>query len=198
MCARAVGLLRVEGLVVTEHGRGSFVRTRRPPRRLGSPRNLQADEEGHADDRLLGVEVTGPPAEVAARLGLARDELALARRHLLLHDGQPAQLVDRYLPLRVARPASAGQAERIAHAAHAEAERAVEELTVRMPSPAEERQLGMSGSAAAWCCAPPTTPQETWSRSPTSCWLEIGTSSCTRYQSTSSWAREFDSRHSPR
>lgn len=147
MCARAVGLLRVEGLVVTEHGRGSFVRTRRPPRRLGSPRNLQADEEGHADDRLLGIEVTGPPAEVAARLGLARDELALARRHLLLHDGQPAQLVDRYLPLRVARPASAGQAERIAHAAHAEAERAVEELTVRMPSPAEERQLGMSGGA---------------------------------------------------
>lgn len=34
----AVGLLRAEGLVVTEHGRGSYVRPRLPVRRLGSER----------------------------------------------------------------------------------------------------------------------------------------------------------------
>ncbi|MGH8896402.1 MAG: GntR family transcriptional regulator [Egibacteraceae bacterium] len=140
----AVGLLRVEGLVVTVQGRGSFVRARRPLRRLGSSRHLQADEGGGADDRLLGVEVTDPPAEVAERLGLVPDELVLVRRHLLSGGGEPAGLAHRYFPLRVAQP-TVGQAERIARAAPAEAERVVEELTLRMPSPDEARQLGISG-----------------------------------------------------
>ncbi|MGH8884126.1 MAG: UTRA domain-containing protein [Egibacteraceae bacterium] len=183
---------------MTEHGLGSFVRARRPLRRLGSPRHFQADEGGDADGRLLGVEVTAPPAEVAERLGLAPDELALVRRHLLLFKGEPAGLVDRYLPLRVAQPASAGQAERIAGAAPAECERVVEELTLRMPTPEEARRLGMSaGAPVVRVLAPVTTAREACWRSPISCWRGIGTSSCTRYQRTSSSVRGFDRRVRP-
>ena len=139
----AVGLLRIEGLVVTEHGRGSFVRARRPLRQLGSP-GRRAEQGGDAEQRLLSVQVTEPPVEVAARLGLATDELTLVRRHLLFDDGEPARLVDRYFPLRVAHPTGVEQAERMAREARVEAERVVEELTLRMPSPTEERQLGIS------------------------------------------------------
>jgi GntR family transcriptional regulator len=141
----AVGLLRIEGLVVTEQGRGSFVRARRPPRRLGCPRHLKPDEDGDADHRLLSVAIVAPPAQVAARLELAPDELALVRRQLLLFGGEPAGLVNRYFPLRVARLASVEQADRITREAHAEPERVVEELTVGMPNPEEAGRLGMSG-----------------------------------------------------
>lgn len=139
----AVGLLRIEGLVVTVQGRGSFVRARRPLRRLGSLRHLEPDESGDADGRLLGVEVTHPPAEVAERLGLA-GELVLVRRHLLLLEDEPTGLVDRYFPLRVAQSTTVEQANRVARTAPTEPKRVVEELRLRTPSPVEERQLGMS------------------------------------------------------
>jgi GntR family transcriptional regulator len=140
----AMGLLRMEGLVVTEQGRGSSVRARRPLRRLGFAQRLDANDEGGVDERLLGVEVTGPPAEVAARLGLASDELALVRRHLLSFRGEPAQLVDHYFPLRVAQLIGVEQANRVAGRTRAEPARVVEELRLRMPTPAEQRQLQMS------------------------------------------------------
>jgi len=140
----AVGLLRIEGLVVTEQGRGSFVRARRPLRRLGSP-GRRAQQGGDADQRLLAVEVIQPPDEVAKRLGLGSAELTLVRRLLLVHGGEPAQLVDRYFPLRVARLASVEQAERMADAALVEPRRMVEELTLRMPEVEEAARLGMRG-----------------------------------------------------
>jgi GntR family transcriptional regulator len=42
----AVALLRVEGMIVTEHGRGSFVRARRPLRRLSSSRYSVSKRKG--------------------------------------------------------------------------------------------------------------------------------------------------------
>jgi GntR family transcriptional regulator len=140
----AVGLLRIEGLVVTVQGRGSFVRARRPLRWLGLPQSFNMDEGGEADGRLLGVEVTDPPAEVVERLGLEAGELVLVRRNLLLVEDEPVGLVDRYFPLRVAQSTTVEQANRVARTAPAEPERVVEELRLRMPSPVEERQLGMS------------------------------------------------------
>ena len=70
----ALGLLRVEGLVVTEQGRGSFVREGRALRRLGSSADFEM-EDAELDQRLVGVEVVRPPEEVADRLGLLGDAL---------------------------------------------------------------------------------------------------------------------------
>src|SRR5438093_2118934 len=71
----AVALLRVEGMIITEHGRGSFVRTRRPLRRLSSsryskskrkggrrPLQAEAEEQGLTSEQtFLGAEVVEPP-----------------------------------------------------------------------------------------------------------------------------------------
>ncbi|MGH8884898.1 MAG: GntR family transcriptional regulator [Egibacteraceae bacterium] len=155
----AVALLRVEGLVVTEHGRGTFVRAQRPLRRLSSSRYSKAKrqarraplhaEQGTQSDQQLGVEVVDPPTEVADRLGLLSDEKALVRRHLLSLGGEPAQLADSYFPLSVAQGTRIERDEKIPAGVHAELEqelgyeldRFVEELTFRMPSPEEARQL---------------------------------------------------------
>jgi GntR family transcriptional regulator len=158
----AVALLRVEGLVVTEHGRGTFVRAHRPVRRLSSSRYSKAKrqagrgldteaEQGQSDQQLLEVEVTDPPTEVADRLKLPPNEKALVRRHLLFLEGEPAQLADSYFPLAIAQGTRIERGEKIPGGVHAELEqnlgyeldRFVEELTFRMPTPEEARQLRM-------------------------------------------------------
>jgi GntR family transcriptional regulator len=159
----AVALLRVEGLVVTEHGRGTFVRAHRPVRRLSSSRysktNRQtgqaasrveaAEQQAETDWQLLGVEVVDPPTDIADRLGLPADEKALVRRDLLSVRGEPAELADSYFPLGVAQGTRIERGERIPGGTHAELEselgyeldRFTEELTFRMPTPEEARRL---------------------------------------------------------
>ncbi|MGH8906593.1 MAG: GntR family transcriptional regulator [Egibacteraceae bacterium] len=68
----AVALLRVEGLVVTEHGRGTHVRARRPLRRRPSrysqakraarrsPLAAETAEQGTRSDQLLDTQRAGP------------------------------------------------------------------------------------------------------------------------------------------
>jgi GntR family transcriptional regulator len=152
----AVGLLRLEGLVVTEHGRGSFVRaghTQRRQRSVGyatvrwqarrSPERTEgAGQASQGEQQLFGAEVMSPPHEVASRLGLSWGERVLVYRHLVLCRGEPVQLAG-YIPLRVTPDASDGHTEHRSPGARIRLERVVEELTVRMPSAEEARQLGM-------------------------------------------------------
>ena len=152
----AVALLRAEGLVVTEHGRGTFVRARRPLRRLSSSRYSKAKREAakqgmQVDQQLLGVEVVDPPQEVVDRLGLEPGEQVVLRRHLLSVGGEPVQLAGSHVPLDIARGTPIERFEKLQGGVHAllehdlghKLERFVEELTFRMPTPEEARQLGM-------------------------------------------------------
>ncbi len=147
----AVALLRVEGLVVTEHGRGTFVRAQRPLRRLSSSRYAKAEEGAPADQLLLGVEVVDAPREVADRLGLEAGERVVVRRSLLSLGGEPVQVEDSYLPLGIAKGTAIEKSEKLQGGVHAlleqelgyELERFVEELTFRMPTPEEARMLRM-------------------------------------------------------
>ena len=161
----AVALLRLEGLVVTEHGRGTFVRAHRPMRRLSSSRysktNRQAaqtpshdhaaEQDANEGEQLLGVDVVDPPEELADRLGLSADEKLLVRRDLLWVGGEPVQLAHNYIPLDVAQGTRLERDEKISGGVHAaleqelgyELDRFVEELTFRMPTPEEARQLRM-------------------------------------------------------
>jgi GntR family transcriptional regulator len=161
----AVALLRVEGLVITEHGRGTFVRAQRPLRCLHSSRyakpNRQAgqvllradagEQDAKAGQQLLAVEVVDPPTQVVDRLKLLPEEQVVVRRHLLFLDGEPVERADSYVPFSVAQGTSIEQSEPIPGGVHAELEqtlgyeldRFVEELTFRMPAPEEARQLRM-------------------------------------------------------
>jgi GntR family transcriptional regulator len=162
----AVALLRVEGMIVTEHGRGSFVRARRPLRRLSSsrysaskrkggrrPLQAEAEEQGLTSEQtFLGAEVVDPPQDVADRLGLEPGERTVVRRHLLSLAGEPLQLADSYFPLDVAQNTPIEASTKLERGVHAELElglgykldRFVEELTFRMPTPDEARRLGLS------------------------------------------------------
>src|SRR5499427_1682109 len=94
MTARnALRLLQDEGLITAEHGRGVYVRTRPPVRRLASDRfaqrhrkegkaafDVEAEQHGATPqvDQLIVTEGT-PPAEVADRLKVSEDSLVVVR-----------------------------------------------------------------------------------------------------------------------
>jgi GntR family transcriptional regulator len=107
---RAIARLKAEGLVVTEQGRGAFVRpdphvrllltgaSYRRHRGLGLPGfNAQALEQGQSpEQRLSEVAVMGAPAEVALRLDVDEGAAVVVRRRLFLANGQPVAFCDSY------------------------------------------------------------------------------------------------------
>ncbi|MCA1652176.1 MAG: GntR family transcriptional regulator [Acidobacteria bacterium] len=109
---QAVSLLRSEGLVKTEHGRGTFVRDRPPVRRLAHDRFArrhrdrgkaaylaELDAEGRtAEIEVLEVRRVKAPDEVAVWLQLAFGADVLLRRRRYLADGEPMELATSYVP----------------------------------------------------------------------------------------------------
>ncbi|SER88339.1 transcriptional regulator, GntR family [Streptomyces sp. yr375] len=113
---KALRLLKDEHLVVGRAGASVTVRehrqrTVRPaalmaPGRPGAPYRwlTEAAKHGtHARSELLDVTEIRPPADVRAVLGLPPDGTALLRRQILLVDDEPAELVESYYPLDIAR-----------------------------------------------------------------------------------------------
>ena len=114
---KAVAQLRMNGLVETYQGKGSFVKSRPPVTRKSSDRfrrsHRRAGKAAYiAETEQAGVKPTvqvlsiGPvsaPAEIAARLGVDEGEKVLARRRLYFSDGTPTEEATSYLPWDVAR-----------------------------------------------------------------------------------------------
>ncbi len=159
---QAVSLLRAEGLIDVEHGRGAFVRPRPPIRRLAHDRFARRHREAgkaaflaelEAEGRTAGIEVleVGPQAasgEVADRLNLARGDWVLVRRRRYLADAEPVELATSYLPWELVKgtpitepnPGPGGIYARLEDLGHKLA-RFSEEVTARMPLPDETRAL---------------------------------------------------------
>jgi GntR family transcriptional regulator len=113
----AVGLLRAEGLVVTEHGRGSYVRPQLPVRRLGSERYRQELQQARggeppvtsftADQQITwsAYRLEREFREVPATAGLAEllalpDGTMLLERRFVFYAGNRAQQMSySYYPL---------------------------------------------------------------------------------------------------
>jgi GntR family transcriptional regulator len=114
--SKAIAILRSEGLVTTEFGRGTFVRSRPPIRRISAARrhaahrsagkpifDVLAIEQGQAPSRQILMVGRGPvPASSAKWLQTSVGEEVAIRRRLQLLDGQPAVLSTSYYPLWVA------------------------------------------------------------------------------------------------
>ena len=159
---QAVALLRSDGLIEVEHGRGAFVRRRPPMRRLSSDRfQRRLRKEGkaaflaetEAEGRVPQVEVleVGPsqaPRQVAELLELDFGDPVLVRRRRYFADGQPIELATSYLPLelvegtRIAEvnPGPGGIYARLEEMGH-ELDHFTEDVTGRMPLPEETRAL---------------------------------------------------------
>lgn len=161
---QALALLRAEGLVEIEHGRGAFVRQRPPIRRLShdrfARRHRQAGRaaflaevatEGRSPQvEVLEVSRTEAPEEVASRLHIPAGAHVLTRRRRYLADEEPLEIATSWLPLHLVEgtriceenPGPGGIYARLEDAGH-ELARFTEEVTARMPLPDEARALGI-------------------------------------------------------
>lgn len=118
---RALDLLRQQGLVITQQGKGSFVRRRPTVRRHGMERYsrkswsngqmilvAEAKRQGHTADQLIRelgeVKAT---ARVAEALQLEPGDRVFVRRRTTLINDRPNQLADSYYPLAVVEAAPA-------------------------------------------------------------------------------------------
>lgn len=158
---QAISLLRTEGLLVAEHGRGVFVRPRPIVRRVASDRFLREHrEKGQAafiaeaqgvgaptvDQLEVGYE--SGPADVRAALNVPRNQKLLARRRRYLLDAIPVELAETYVPEELARGTEieenhtgpGGVYARLEESGH-KLQEFVEEVAARMPTPHERQRL---------------------------------------------------------
>ena len=160
----ALRLLIDEGLATAEHGRGVYVRSRPPVRRLASDRfaqrhrkegkaafNAEAAQLGArpAVDMLTVTEGT-PPADITELLRLREDADVVIRSRRYLLDGKPVETAASYIPADLARgtpisdpnPGPGGIYARLEESGHT-LERFTEEVSARMPTPEERRLLAL-------------------------------------------------------
>lgn len=158
---QALALLKAEGLLVAEHGRGVFVRARPVVRRVASDRFARRQREaGQAafiaeaqgvgapsvDELEVGYETALPHVREALALGSRAKVLARRRRYLL--DGEPVELAQTFVPADLAKgtpieerhTGPGGVYARLEENGHHLAE-FTEEVAARMPTPEERQRL---------------------------------------------------------
>jgi len=162
---QAVQELRSEGLVISEHGRGVFVRPAPPIRRLASDRfarrhrasgkaafTVEAEKSGYSP-QVDNITVTHgkPDSVVAERLRLSSDDDVVIRSRRYLADGRPVETATSYIPAAFARGTKIEQIDtgpggiyaRLEEAGHT-LTRFTEEVGARMPTPEERRALQLA------------------------------------------------------
>ena len=158
---RAIALLRAEGLVRVEHGRGAFVQeipTVKRVRRI--PRGNAAGSSFAEEMRKTGLEPRAPladlatveaPADVAEHLRItAGDPVVRRTRHMFASD-RPVQLATSYIPLQIAGSQDlalpdtgpTGLYQRLAARGYRVA-RFAEEIEARQPRAEEAAFLGLT------------------------------------------------------
>ena len=163
---RALAVLKAEGLLTTEQGRGAFVRPKphvrllvtgarfRKHRALGLPGfNAQALEQGQRpEQQIRSVATIEAPPEIAMRLNLDDSPRVVVRRRTFLLEGQPAALCDSYYPTDWASGTPIDQPELIRGGVYALIEdpegpirrqiaRSIDDLVARMPTHEEAVEL---------------------------------------------------------
>lgn len=134
----ALAVLRTEGLVDSQQGRGAFVRLRPEVRRVPSPHTTEPgptkppERPPGTEPEELGIVEAGPVpvwGEVAKLLGVTDGEQAFVQRRLATsEEGQPQRLEATYFPI-LQKPAGR------------RAERTASVITARMPSLREALML---------------------------------------------------------
>jgi len=127
----AIDVLRGEGLVVAEHGRGVFARDVPLVRRVVAGADPDA---GRGDVDLLETRREKPTARMRELLVIDRRASVVVRTCRYSVDGEPVELVESFVPLALASAAPNGRA----------GGRTVDTVSARMPTPEERRQLQLS------------------------------------------------------
>ncbi len=162
----ALSILQSEGLAIAQHGRGVFVRTRRPLVRMGrnrysptarretglSPFRIEVQRQGRTPRvECRSVTTTDAPADVAERLGLEADAQIVRRENWYFANDEPVQVGVTYIPativhgspLETEKTLGPGSIyERFTDLGHPIV-RIREEVSARMPTPDEVTGLAM-------------------------------------------------------
>jgi GntR family transcriptional regulator len=161
---QSLAVLRTEGLIEVHHGKGAFVRSRPPIRRVAHDRFARrhrdagraaflVELEGEGMKPEVEVEFVGSgeaPSEIAEHLGVEAGERVLVRRRRYLADGDPVELATSYLPWKIAEGTAIAEQDtgpggiyaRLEELGH-ELVEFTEEVSARMPHPDEARDLGL-------------------------------------------------------
>ena len=160
----AVRILSDAGLVITDHGRGNFVRPHTTLIRLGndrySPRHretglspflLECAKQGKTGRfEVLSIDRVQPPPEVAERLNVpAEAESVLRRENVFYADDDPVNRVTTYIPWDIAEGTGLLEEEvphqfgihGVLEERHHVMTRIREEVSTRMPRPDETAAL---------------------------------------------------------
>ncbi|MGE5826787.1 MAG: GntR family transcriptional regulator [Micromonosporaceae bacterium] len=154
---RTIDQLRVEGLLITRPGSGTYVRgTRRRLNRLararyGPRRGYHRDLAARYRQQLGDVGLAPAPAEVAEAFGVADGTPLLVRRHLVQADGQPVEIGASWFRPTEAAGTSLAQARALRRPLYQEAEEvigrryayATEPLSARLPTRDEAELLAI-------------------------------------------------------
>ncbi len=155
---RALRVLRQDGWIETQQGKGSFVRGRPALAGLDSQRTgeeaLNRDESREPGD-LIEAAMSVPPARVAALLGTAGNGEVLARRRLVRQDGEASELVTWWVPAAVAEgtdlakaePLNGGVRGHLSRRKGVRVDHVLEQVIARHPAGPEARLLGVGKSA---------------------------------------------------
>jgi GntR family transcriptional regulator len=166
---RALALLKADGLVTSEQGRGVFVRSKPHVRLLLSGANFrrhrregvsgfsaQVREQGQLpEQRILEVGLAHAPREVVSRLGGDEGGKVVVRRRLFVVNEEPVALCDSYFPRHLADGTALAGQDNIEGGAYGliedpdgpirrHLERSIDDLECRMPTPHESDMLRLS------------------------------------------------------
>jgi GntR family transcriptional regulator len=151
-------VLRQDGWIETQQGKGSFVRGRPALADLASQRTggeALNREESREPGEVIGAAVTPPPPRVTALLGLAGRGDVLARRLLIRQDGEASELVTWWVPaslaegtdLAKAEPLHGGVRGHLARRKGVRVDHVLEQVTARHPTSQEAKLLSVGKSA---------------------------------------------------
>jgi DNA-binding GntR family transcriptional regulator len=155
---RALRVLRQEGWIETQQGKGSFVRARSPLADLAPQRRGQAELdriEAREAGELVSAGLVTPPPRIAAMLGISAEVQVVARRRLVCQDDEPSEIVTWWFPRELAEdtglsdtaPLSDGVRDHLARRKGVRTDYLVEVIAARQAAPHEVKLLGIPRSA---------------------------------------------------
>ncbi|WP_219460226.1 GntR family transcriptional regulator [Nonomuraea rhizosphaerae] len=153
----ALRVLREQGWIESQQGKGRFVRGRPAMSAVERNRPGQAyliRPEAETSGEVVEVATVAAPNRIAALLELPSKSKAFVRRRLITDEGEPSMLVSVWLPaelsqgtdLTSAAPLPQGLHEHLQARKGVRFDHVAEQITARMPTAGEARQLGMGKS----------------------------------------------------
>ncbi len=150
----ALRMLREQGWIDSQQGKGRFVRGRPALASAEQPRPGQAyliAPESASQGEIIEAAAITAPNRIASLLGLAPKSKAFLRRRLVSRDGEPTEMVSLWVPVELsqgtdltsAEPLAQGLREHLQSRKGVRFDHVVERITARMPTTDEAKGLGM-------------------------------------------------------